>query len=175
MKLGARSITPPVIVMVTGGYVFSFVSPSLLFGPWSPRGKRPRAGAGSTVRRQKRRIIGPHTGSPPQCLESILPEKHALLSPHAFITFSELGRTPPVIPYQVSRTGIRPGTWTARTALLPRAGSAGADRRGTARSRGTLRPMPALSGFCAIWISGVMRERRGPPSTPTTTYSPAHR
>lgn len=73
---------------------FPLFPPSLLFAPWSLCGKHTKAGAGSTARRQKRRIIGlVYQVSPPPCLEPILPEKHALLPPHAFITFSELENT----------------------------------------------------------------------------------
>ena len=156
------------------GMFFPLFPPSLLFAPWSLCGKHPKAGAGSTARRQKRRIIGlvyqvsPHVWSP-------FSPKSMRFCPRMPSSPSRSWRTLPVIPYRVPRTGICPGTRTARTALLPRAGSAGADRRGAARSGGTLRPTPALSGFRAIWISGVMRERRSPPFTPTTTYSPAHR
>lgn len=110
--------------------------------------------------------VSPHVWSP-------FSPKSMRFCPRMSLSPSRSWKTPSVIPYRVLRTGIRPGTWTAQTALLPRAGSAGADRRGTARSRGTLRPTPALSGFCAIWISGVMRERRSPPSTPITTYMPS--
>jgi hypothetical protein len=44
---------------------FPLFPPSLLFAPWSLCGKHPKAGAGSTARRQKRRIIGLCTRSPP--------------------------------------------------------------------------------------------------------------
>ena len=85
---------PPVIVMVTGDFVCFFLCfpPHCYLPPGHSAANTRRRALGLRPAGKNDALSGCVPGLPP-CLEPILPEKHALLSPHVIITFSELENT----------------------------------------------------------------------------------